>query len=118
MSKKGVVTPKKEGTVTITVRTSNGKSARVRVRVYDPYKPKKVALSKKGTIVLLKGEKLKLDAILTPANARTKLKWTSSNKKVARVASDGTVTAKKKGKATITVRTKNGKKAKVKIKVI
>ena len=118
VSKKGVVTPKKEGTVTITVRTSNGKSARVRVRVYDPYKPKKVALSKKGTIVLLKGEKLKLDAILTPANARTKLKWTSSNKKVARVASDGTVTAKKKGKATITVRTKNGKKAKVKIKVI
>ena len=41
----GVVTPHKEGTVTITVTTAKqGRRATVRVKVVDPYKP--TALSK------------------------------------------------------------------------
>ena len=46
------------------------------------------------------------------------VKWSSSNKKVAAVSKTGVVTAKKKGIAVITAKTKKGKKtAKCKIKV-
>ena len=43
--------------------------------------------------------------------------WKSSNPKVAVVSSKGVVKAVGKGKATITVKTANGKTAKVKITV-
>ena len=63
-------------------------------------------------------EKYQLIAIPKPANAVTgKLTWTSSNTKVAVVSSKGKITAKKVGKATITVTTANGKKARCKITV-
>ncbi|MCH5298852.1 MAG: Ig-like domain-containing protein, partial [Ruminococcus sp.] len=45
-----------------------------------------------------------------------KAKFTSSNKKIATVNKNGKITAKKKGKATITVKT-NGMKLKCKITV-
>ena len=48
---------------------------------------------------------------------KRKLKWTSSNKKVATVNKNGKVTAKKKGTATITVKTANGKKYSCKVTV-
>ena len=50
--------------------------------------------------------------------AKSKITYSSSNKKVATVNSSGVITAKKKGTATITVKTANGKKAKLKIKVV
>lgn len=65
----------------------------------------KVTLNK-SQYVLKKGEKLGLKATISPAKAKssTKLKWTSSNKKIATVTSKGVVTAKaKKGKVKITV---------------
>lgn len=46
-----------------------------------------------------------------------KVKYTSSNKKVAKVSSKGKITARKAGKATITVTSKKNRKKKVKIKV-
>ena len=46
-----------------------------------------------------------------------KLTYSSNKKKVATVSTKGIVKAKKKGKATITVKTYNGKKAKVTITV-
>ena len=46
----------------------------------------------------------------------SKIKWSTSNKKIAKVSSKGKVTAKKKGKVTITAKVK-GKKYKCKIKV-
>ncbi len=63
------------------------------------------------------GQTLKLKATVSPSGASTTLKWSSSNKAVAKVSSSGKVTAKKKGTATITATTHNGKTAKVKIKV-
>ena len=54
---------------------------------------------------------------LTPSTAVSRLTWTTSNKAVATVSSKGVVTAKKAGKATITVRTENGKSAKVIVQV-
>lgn len=75
-----------------------------------------------------KTKKLKAKMIYTTRNiygyekkvngfAYGKCKWSSSNKSVAVVSSDGTVTAKKKGTAEITVITACGKKATCKITV-
>lgn len=77
---------------------------------------KKVTLNY-NEYVMKKGAKLKLKATIAPKNAKTTLKWKSSNKKVATVSSKGVVTAKaKKGKATITV-TAGSKKATCKITI-
>lgn len=58
---------------------------------------KKVKINKtKDT--LIKGDKI----ILSVKNANSKVKWTTSDKKIATVSSSGKVTAKNKGKATIT----------------
>ena len=114
VSSQGVVTPKKPGTAVITVRTKNGKTAKATVTVKAA--PKKVTLNKSGTVELKKGNKLKLKATL-PRNTASALTWTSSKPKVASVDQKGNVRALKKGTAVITVKTFNGRTAKVTIKV-
>lgn len=114
VSSQGVVTPKKPGTAVITVRTKNGKTAKATVTVKAA--PKKVTLNKLGTVVLKKGKKLKLKATL-PENTASALTWTSSTPKVASVDKKGNVRALKKGTAVITVKTFNGKTAKVTVTV-
>ena len=69
----------------------------------------------KATVVV--GATLKLTAKLSPTGAKTAYTWTSSDKKVATVNSKGVVKALKAGKATITVKTANGKKATCKVTV-
>ena len=119
VSGSGLVRAVKAGTATITARTSNGRYARVKIKVVDPYAPTAVALNYWGTVTLHIGEKLNLEATLYPIDiARSKITYSSSWKSVAAVNSAGVVTARRKGTATITVKTANGKKAKVKIKVV
>ena len=66
---------------------------------------------KKKTLNVKK--KVTIKVKYNPTNATVKtVKFTSSNKKVASVNKKGVVTAKSAGKAVITVKTKNGKKAK------
>ena len=78
--------------------------------------PSKVGLSKSSVSLPLK-KTLTLKATITPSYAgRKKLTWTSSNSTIVSV-SGGKLTAKKKGTATITVRTVNGKKAVCKVTV-
>ena len=109
---KGLVTAKKPGKATITVKAGNGKKATVTITVKKA--PKKVTLNaKKKTLKV--GKKYQIKAKLPKGTASRKLTYTSSKKKVASVTSTGKVTAKKKGNATITVKTFNGKKAKLKI---
>ena len=67
--------------------------------------------STKATVKV--GKKVKISATATPA---TKITYASSNKKVATVDAKGTVTGKKAGKATISVKA-NGKTVKVAITV-
>ena len=114
----GIVTPIKEGTVTITVATYNNKKDTVKVKVIDPKKCTGVELSQSGTVTIAAGETLQLEARLLPVTAETTLTWTSSNKKLAEVDENGLVTAVKAGTVTITVKTANGKKDTVKIKVV
>ena len=113
----GVVTAKKVGTTTITVTTANKKKAKVRIKVYDPYKPTSIHFDVSGTQTVMTTQTLKLNAVMEPATAKSKLKWKSSNKKVAVVSSKGVVTGRKPGKCTITVTTRNKKKARIKIRV-
>ena len=78
--------------------------------------PSEIKLNKtKATVVV--GGTLSLVAKVKPSNAKTTLKWSSSNTKVATVSDSGKVKAISKGTATITVKTANGKKATCKITV-
>ncbi len=114
----GLVTAKKKGTATITATTSNGLTATCKIKVTKQVKVTSVKLNKKSKTLKV-GKTYTLKAKVKPTDATIKdVTWKSSNKKVATVSSDGTVTAVKKGTATITVKTKDGKyKATCKIKV-
>ncbi len=113
----GLVTALAAGKATITAK-ARGKSAKVKVVVVDPFAPTGVALSATGTVTMKVGETLVLGATLAPDTARTVLTWKTSAKRVAAVDGSGVVTALRRGSATITVRTANGKRAKVRIKVV
>ena len=66
---------------------------------------------------MLAGGRLTLKAKVTTDAKGIKVKWSSSDSKVASVTSKGTVTANKKGTAKITAATTDGKKATCKITV-
>ena len=116
----GLVTPVKEGSVTITVKTANGKSGTTKITVVDPYKLTGVKLDKTGTVNLNLGETLTLNPIPVPETALSTYSWKTSSTKIATVA-DGVVTPVGEGTATITVTAKRGsvtKTATVKVKVV
>ena len=114
----GLVTGIAKGSSKITVMTANRKKATVKVKVLDPYAPAKVQLAEKGPITLHVGDTLQLHPTLTPATSKTTYTWTSGKKKVATVDASGIVTAVKKGKAKITVRTANRKRATIVVIVV
>ena len=111
---KGLIKPLSKGTSVITVQTDNKKEAMLKVTVKPA--PKSVKLDKKGTQKVSLGNSLTLKATLSKGSASA-LKWTSSNTKVATVNDEGRVMTQSMGTATITVKTFNGCKASVKIKV-
>lgn len=111
VSSTGKVTAKKKGTAVITVITENGKQARCKITVKNAPKTVKVS-AKTKTLKVRKSYQIKAKLSSGSAGAIT---YSSSNKKVATVTSKGKVKALKKGRATITVKTYNGKKAKVRI---
>ncbi len=79
---------------------------------------KSIKIKQKDCTVAV-GSSLQLSATISPSNTTNKkIKWSSSNKKIATVTSSGKVTGKKIGNTTITARTSNGKKAKCIIRVI
>ncbi len=92
VNKKGKIKAKKAGTTVITAKVRK-KKLTCKVTV----KPKKPTLNKKSA-VLNPGATLQLKL----RNAKGKVRWKSSNKAVAAVSKKGKVTAKSKGKATIT----------------
>ena len=118
VDRKGLVTAVGAGTTTITVSTDNGKTAKVTVQVTAKSKsPKKITLKEGRKLTMKVGEKLTLTPELSPASATAKLTWTSSDKKVVKVSKKGEIKALKKGTATVSVKTDNGKKAEIKITV-
>ncbi|WKA53939.1 Ig-like domain-containing protein [Planococcus shixiaomingii] len=114
---KGKVTGKAKGTVTITASVKSGKSATAKVTVTAPVAAKSAKMNKSAATVT-KGKTLTLTATVSPSNTTNKtLKWKSSNTKVAKVDSEGKVTAVGAGTAKITATTTNGKVTSATIKV-
>ena len=117
VDKNGKVKGLKAGkTATITVQLASGlkKSFKVKVQKKNvatkSLKVVNVSTGKKvsSKVSLKCKQTLKLAATVSPITSKEKVKYSSSNKKVASVSSKGVIKAKKKGKATITV--KSGKK--------
>ena len=82
----------------------------------DVSEPTSVSLNKTA-LTLDVGKSYTLTKTVSPSNAVTSYTWSSSNTSVATVDSNGKVTAKKAGTATITVKTSNGKTANCKVTV-
>ena len=123
VGKNGKIKGLKAGkTATITVQLQSGlkKSFKVKVQKKNvatkSLKVVNVSTGKKvsSKVSLKCKQTLKLATTVSPITSKEKVKYSSSNKKVASVSSKGVIKAKKKGKATITV--KSGKKT-YKIKV-
>lgn len=114
VNSKGKITAKKVGKAKITVTTKYGAKATITIKVQKT-KVKLTGISvNKTKVTLKKGKKFQIEAVKKYITAKDKVTYKSSNSKVATVNSKGKITAKKKGKATITV--KCGKKVK-KVKV-
>lgn len=112
VNSEGKITGKKIGYTTITVTASDGSGARAtcRVRVVRP--TTSIKLNRK-IMTMIAGRSTILKATIYPKNSSYKtVTWTSSKPEVARVLSDGTVTALSPGETTITAssRDNGGKK--------
>lgn len=122
VSKDGVITAKKIGKTTITVKAydgfKNGSDAwtKISVEVRPRYVSSIVPESKK--VELGVGGKLLLSPKVSPSSATNKdLSFKTSNSKVATVSSNDIITAKSRGTATITITAKDGSKKSTTIKV-
>ncbi len=110
----GIVTAIKEGSVNITAKTANGKTAVCKVKVKIPVGS--VSLDK-AELLLEMGGTATLKAEVLPKEATDKkITWTSSDENIVTVNSSGSVKAVKTGTATITA-TADGKSAVCTVKV-
>lgn len=107
---------KKTGKATITVNLKSGLSKKITVNVQSgTVKTTKLSGIPKS-ITLEKGSTKKLSPIVSPITSGQKVRYSSSNKKVATVSSKGVIRAKKAGKAKITV-SSGSKKVRVTVRV-
>lgn len=112
VSTSGVVKAKAAGSVTITVKTSDGnKTATCAVTVSAATVPVTSVSLDKTSLSMTVGETQTLTATVYPSNATNKaMSWSSSNSSIASVSSSGVITALSDGTATITVTTDDGAK--------
>ena len=102
---------------TITVKLASGKKARFKVKVQKAaVATKSIKVTNTATgknqgkkATMKRGQSLKLKAALTPVTSLQKVTWSTSNKKIVTVSKSGVIKAKKKGRATITVKSGNKK---------
>lgn len=106
----GVIIGLNIGTATITVTTSNGKTAKVIVNVVeDVVKIDKITLNP-TSLEMMVDEVSQIVATISPENATDReIIWESSDKNIATVDSEGRVVAKSVGTVTITAKTTDGK---------
>ncbi len=108
------------GSAVITASALDG-SVKATCAVYVTRSMTTKALSKtgsNGTVKLAPGEQLQLSPTFATSKGWTVKSAKSSKSKVATINAQGIVTAKASGTATITIKTKNNKKATLKIKVV
>lgn len=108
VSSSGVVTAVSAGTVTVTATSGDG-NASASCKIVVTQKVTKLAFTS-SSFTVKANEKLKLTYKITPSNATEKnFKWSSSDKKIAKVNANGVVTGVAAGKVKITVKTQDGK---------
>lgn len=118
VSESGLITAVAPGTATITAKTNTNKSATCRVTVKSPATKLKALMKNRPSaskIYMAKGQTASLRVDKTPVNSTDTLKYKSSKPKIATVDANGTITAKKKGTAKITVTATSKKKATITI---
>lgn len=114
---KGVVTAKKAGTVTITAKSIDGKTASCTVIVNNKYVAITDIKLNTSRAAIRVGETVTLVATISPSDATDKtVTWYSSDNNIATVE-NGVVTGKKAGTVTITSKSSNGKIATSKVTV-
>lgn len=96
--------------ITITAKTSNGKSVTCKIVIKKKVDATGISLSPKAVTIAEK-ETVQLTATLTPADSTSKITWSSGNTAIATVDANGKVTGVKAGTTTITAKTDNGKSA-------
>lgn len=111
----GTVIAKSVGTAVITAFIDRAEPARIEINVKKA--PSKVQLAVPVNKRIKKGNTFKIAARVPSGSASYHFKFSSSNKKIAKVNKNGKVTALKKGKTVITVKTYNNKKATIKLTV-
>ncbi|MBP3892347.1 MAG: Ig-like domain-containing protein [Solobacterium sp.] len=95
----------KPGTITLTVFSTNGKTATSKVVVRQPV----TSISMYKLVTITEGDTFSLKAIIQPSNASNKkVTYTSSNPKVATIDQNGLLTAIKAGTTRITAKTQDG----------
>lgn len=99
VDKNGTVKAVKKGSATVTVKV-DGKKLKCKIKVENPEISNKYVSLKKGKT-----------ATLSVSGTKQTIKWSSSDKNIAKVNKNGKVTAVAKGKATITAKV-DGKKLK------
>ena len=103
----GVVTAKYPGTTTIKATTVDGTNKTVSCKVTVTQKITKITLSEKINVNV--GKTATLKATYTPSYATdTKLTWSSADSSIAKVSSEGVVTAVKVGVVKITCKNSDG----------
>lgn len=115
----GKIKGKKVGSTVITAKTTD-KKAKAKCRVTVIRRITGIKLNKTYAVCYI-GRTLKLKATVKPKKASIKkLKWTSSNKRVATVQSNGRVTGISEGSVYITAKAKDGsnKYARCYVKVV
>lgn len=137
VSAKGVVTPVKAGSATIsckiTFKDKTTKTLKCAVTVVKRVAATKVEitnakLNKSSQLEVGLGQTFKLATKLTPAKTTDKIYWVTSSSKIATVSADGTITGVKEGTCTIAAKAGLNEKtatassnkivAKVKVKVV
>lgn len=107
------LTPRPTSRVTLTPRPSPTPESTPTSKPVSSVKAKSVKLNKNKANLKVKGH-IQLTAKVSPGNASKtykKIDWSSNHNKIAKVSVNGKVTGLKPGKATITAKTKNNKKA-------
>lgn len=104
VNRKGKITAQsKKGKATVTVTLKSGLSRKITVVVQKNAVACTGITLNKSSLTMKKGKSFILKHTIKPITCVQKVKYTSSNKKVAKVSSKGKITAVKKGTATITV---------------
>lgn len=107
----GIVTGLKSGTVTITVKTKDGKVTASTTITVNPKQIESLSFQQNNYGVK-KGDTLSLNVIVNPSElANSPLTWESSDPTVATVTNNGIVRGINVGRAVITVTSANGKMA-------